>query len=201
MDAHDPYYVERGCGGGRGYRDAVRCLDRQLASIVEWQSTRRSTVLALLSDHGELFGEHGLERHGNALFVQQLHVPMMIRHATSLEPPIDPEPISIAALPALLGVRGADAGPRGPIVALLHPPAAQNTPSEWSAIGTSWHLIVRERGLDALYHLPSDPAEEQNLIAKPPADPEIDPLRAAIAQMRRSPRPDAGRFRSLGYIH
>ncbi|HVJ28193.1 MAG TPA: sulfatase, partial [Vicinamibacterales bacterium] len=155
MDAHDPYYVERSCGEGRGYREALRCLDRQLAPIVNWQSPRRPTVVAVVGDHGEQFGEHGLQRHGNSLFVQLLHVPLMIRTTAASSPRVDGTPTSIAAVPWLLGAR-TDRRPEGPALALLEPPAAGNQPAEWSATDGAWHLIVRERGGDSLYFLPDD---------------------------------------------
>jgi arylsulfatase A-like enzyme len=201
MDAHDPYYVERPCGEEQGYRAAIRCLDRSLAPIVDWSSSRRSTILVVLSDHGELFGEHGLMRHGNALYVQLLHVPMMIRWHERAEPRTTTSPLSIAALPALLESHGTTRPQAFPIVALLHPPAAEHRPSEWSALDGSWHLIEREHGGDALYDLTTDPSEEHNLIAVRGGDPAISRLRESIQAMRRSPRPDRRRFRSLGYVH
>ena len=199
MDAHDPYYVERSCGGGRDYRAAVRCLDRHLAPIVNWRSSR-PTVLALVGDHGEQFGEHGLERHGNSVYVQLLHVPLVIRPAVAARAGTRAMPVSIAALPALIEDATADPPASEPVLAQLHPPAASNLPSEWSALDGDWHLIVRERGSDALYHLPTDPAETRNRIAEDSANPAIARLRAAIAEMRRAPKPDLRRFRSLGYL-
>jgi arylsulfatase A-like enzyme len=202
MDAHDPYYVGRECAGGHGYREAVRCLDRHLGPVLSWQSSRRPTMVALLSDHGELFGEHGLQRHGNGLQVQLLHVPMLIRSATPRLSSTDDLPVSIAALPRLLGI-GEDSQPGGEaVLALLHPPAAEGSVSQWSALDDTWHLIVRDDRTEALYHLANDPAERHNLSGTAAAaDPRVSRLRSAIEGMRRSPRPDARRFRSLGYIH
>lgn len=200
MDAHDPYYVERGCGGTLGYAGAIRCLDRNLAPIVDWRSSVRPTVLAVVGDHGEQFGEHGLQRHGNSLYVQLLHVPFMLRPVADARGRTVPSPISIAALPTLLDDANRTEWAE-PILSVLHPPAADLTPSEWSALDGTWHLIVRERGADALYHLPTDQAEERNLIAASPPDPAIARLRAAIRAMQRSPKPELRRFRSLGYVH
>jgi len=199
MDAHDPYYVERSCGGDDGYRAAVRCLDRQLAPIVNWRSTR-PTVLAIVGDHGEQFGEHGLRRHGNSVYVQLLHVPLIIRPATGAHAQLRTVPLSIAALPALIDDATVDPAADGPVLALLHPPAASNLPSEWSALDGAWHLIVREHGSDALYYLPADPEETRNRIGEDGANPAIARLRASIEQMRRTPKPDLRRFRSLGYL-
>lgn len=201
MDAHDPYYVERSCGAGAGYRAAVRCLDRHLGPVIDWGSPRRPTVLALLSDHGEQFGEHGLARHGNSLYVQLLHVPMMLRSVDESAPRTSAAPLSIAALPALLGVTGGAAQPDRPVLALLHPPAAESLPSHWSALDAAWHLIVTADGTEALYHLAADPSETHNLISAPPEDAAIAGLRASVDRMRRLPKPDLRKFRSLGYVH
>ena len=200
MDAHDPYYVEGACGGQSGYREAVRCLDRHIAPIVEWRSARRPTVIAVVGDHGEQFGEHGLVRHGNSLYVQVLHVPLMVRPPHAADARTSTQPLSIAALGTLLDdARGRVAD--DPVLALLHPPAAANLPSEWSAMDASWHLIVREGGSEALYHLGTDPAEERNVISANASDPAVAHLRTAIQAMRRAPKPDLRRFRSIGYLH
>jgi arylsulfatase A-like enzyme len=198
MDAHDPYYVERACGAGEGYADALACLDRSLAPIVDWRSSRRPTVVAVVGDHGEQFGEHGLTRHGNSLYVQVLHVPLIVRSGQGREARTETAPISIAALPSLI-----DGGPRseGPVLAVLHPQAATKLPSQYSALDGAWHLIVREDGAEALYYLASDPAEERDLAPTNPRDPAITRLRAAIEEMQREPKPDLQKFRSLGYIH
>jgi arylsulfatase A-like enzyme len=201
MDAHEPYYVERSCGEADGYRAALRCLDRGLAPIVDWRSSRRPTVLAVVGDHGEQFGEHGLVLHGNSLYTQVLHVPLMVRPAAGGGAQVDREPISIAALPSLVDGTSARPPREGPVLALLHPPAAANLPSQWSALEAGWHLIVREGSPDRLFNVSADAAEEHDLAATDPRDPAIARLRAAITDMRREPKPDLKRFRSLGYIH
>lgn len=200
MDAHDPYYVEKSCGKDQGYRAAIRCLDRNLTPIVDWRSQRRPTVLAIVGDHGEQFGEHGLLRHGNSLYAQVLHVPLMIRAGDGSHMRQHARPVSIAALPALIDDAHTPLTEE-PVLGILNPPAASNLPSEWSAVDASWHLIVRERGADALYHLPTDPAEERDVLSAAPSDPAIVRLRASIERMRRAPKPSLRDFRSLGYLH
>jgi len=80
------------------------------------------------------------------------------------------------------------------------PPAATNRPSEWSASDGAWHLVVRDGGPDKLYYLPADPSEEHDLSAASPVNPSVARLRASIAEMRRVPKPDLRKFRSLGYV-
>jgi hypothetical protein len=107
---------------------------------------------------------------------------------------------SIAALPALLDSAGA-APLTDPVVALLHPPAAAKQPSQWSALDGTWHLIVSEDGSTALFDLARDPLEERNVANHAPTDAALARLQAAIQAMRRSPKPELRRFRSLGYLH
>ncbi len=39
-----------------------------------------STIVIITADHGEQFGEHGLPGHGNSVYPQLLHVPLVIRY-------------------------------------------------------------------------------------------------------------------------
>jgi predicted AlkP superfamily pyrophosphatase or phosphodiesterase len=62
--------------GGIAYEDSI------IGSIVERLRARgdlERTILVVTSDHGEQFGEHGLDSHGNSLYLPLLHVPLMVR--------------------------------------------------------------------------------------------------------------------------
>jgi phosphoglycerol transferase MdoB-like AlkP superfamily enzyme len=37
-----------------------------------------NTIVAIVSDHGEEFGEHGLYDHGHSLYMRSLHVPLVM---------------------------------------------------------------------------------------------------------------------------
>ena len=47
-----------------------------------------NTIVVVTSDHGEAFGEHGLFTHGQSLFVEEVHVPLVIHlpQASGTEP-------------------------------------------------------------------------------------------------------------------
>ena len=63
------------------YDGAIWWLDSQLSQLVTELRRRgdlERTVIIVTSDHGELFGEHGLNAHGNSLYEQVLHVPLVI---------------------------------------------------------------------------------------------------------------------------
>jgi arylsulfatase A-like enzyme len=64
------------------YNAEVLNLDRELNDFL--QAMRRlevydQTIIAIVSDHGEEFGEHGAMGHGQALHEEHLRVPMIVR--------------------------------------------------------------------------------------------------------------------------
>ncbi len=44
------------------------------------------TLLIVLSDHGEHFGEHDLMLHGGSLYTQEIHVPLLVRFPQVAQP-------------------------------------------------------------------------------------------------------------------
>ncbi len=63
------------------YDGAIAYLDDQLASLFDTLNARgdlNDTLVIVVSDHGEQFGEHGLFDHGNSLYWPVLHVPLLI---------------------------------------------------------------------------------------------------------------------------
>ena len=51
----------------------------QLLEILQESSVYEETLIILLSDHGEEFQDHGNWQHGRNLFVENLHVPLIVR--------------------------------------------------------------------------------------------------------------------------
>jgi arylsulfatase A-like enzyme len=63
------------------YDGEIRYLDDTLADLfeaLESQSLDETTAIVLVSDHGEQFTEHGLVSHGNSLYNELLHVPLIL---------------------------------------------------------------------------------------------------------------------------
>jgi arylsulfatase A-like enzyme len=63
------------------YDGAIRYLDDRLSELVSFlRSTGRmdETLLVVTADHGDLFGEHGLEKHQYSLLDKLLHVPLVV---------------------------------------------------------------------------------------------------------------------------
>jgi arylsulfatase A-like enzyme len=84
------------------YDGAIAYLDDQLGRLFE-ELRRRGvldrTLVIVTSDHGEHFGEHGFMRHGNTLYQEVLHVPLVIRY-----PPVISTPIRVNELATLRDV-------------------------------------------------------------------------------------------------
>ncbi len=90
FDAHAPYRSPDGFhdrfGKGRRkldqYDGAIAYEDSIIGSIVERLRSRGDldrTVLIVTADHGEQFGEHKLNGHGNSLYLPLIHVPLLVR--------------------------------------------------------------------------------------------------------------------------
>ncbi len=89
-DAHRPYAppppFDRMFSGGGEERDkydgAVAYIDAEIGRLTEELRARGEldhTLLVITSDHGELFGEHGLWEHTSNLYYKLLHVPLIVR--------------------------------------------------------------------------------------------------------------------------
>ncbi|HEX4931733.1 MAG TPA: sulfatase [Gemmatimonadaceae bacterium] len=90
FDAHGPYraptayYQQFGDSTKQldRYDAAIAYLDAELGRVLDTLAARgalENTVVVITSDHGELFGEHGLKGHANGLYLPLLQVPLIIR--------------------------------------------------------------------------------------------------------------------------
>lgn len=65
------------------YDGAISYLDDQLQIVLDTLANAgvlENTIVIVTADHGEHFGEHGLRLHGNSLYNEQLHVPLVIAY-------------------------------------------------------------------------------------------------------------------------
>jgi len=113
---HDPYEVPEWYGTPEKepverYRQAISYTDRFLAALdVELASLKLAdkTILCVIGDHGEAFGEHGLLGHERISFDEVLRVPFCLRAPFLVEPSskIKLPVSSIDLTPTLLGLLG-----------------------------------------------------------------------------------------------
>lgn len=141
-----------------------------------------NSLVAITADHGELFGEHGLFRHGQCLYQEEIHIPLMIKYPKGQVPParID-SPVQLTdILPMILNhleiglpenIQGGTPPETG------HPLFAEVYPSSKSlANGSDWRAIFdgnfkffwNSKGKNLLFNLAEDPRESVNLVVQHP---------------------------------
>jgi arylsulfatase A-like enzyme len=159
---------------------------------LEQRGLLENTIVIITSDHGESLGEHGLLQHSASLYLQEIHVPLII-WGPGLVPAgtVIDSPVSLVGLPVtimellhandgtfpgrsltmLFEETTARAWPQ-PIAELAHlPGAAEINPSTHGAlksvVGDEMQYIVHEKFGEELYDWRSDPEETKNLISEP----------------------------------
>ena len=96
---HDPYIKHDEWDFGDRpmdhYDSALRYCDQEIGRVLDALEARSDydrTAVWLFSDHGELFGEHGLENHGNSLYEPDVRVLLLGKvpgaTAREVEPPV-----------------------------------------------------------------------------------------------------------------
>ncbi|HET8777018.1 MAG TPA: sulfatase [Candidatus Limnocylindria bacterium] len=165
------------------YDGTVRYSDERVAEltgILRSAGVLDTTFLAVTSDHGDAFGEHGHLGHRLSLYEELLRVPLVIRYPPAMAAGRRvPVPVPIADLhPTILELAGAQPTVEGDFRSLLReaedrPVVAENTgPKSMNGVITrSWRegplkLIWHSDGMHELYDLASDPGEHTNLATR-----------------------------------
>ncbi len=86
LDAFYGHYTR----AGRAYHlRQARRVDRQIGRLIQFLKSNYwydQTVIAIFSDHGEAFGEHGERGHRQYLFDTTLQAPLILKPAKSMQP-------------------------------------------------------------------------------------------------------------------
>lgn len=94
------------------YQRAVSAADDGLAellSALEQRELLDSTLIIVVSDHGESFGLHGVVDHGTSTVQAQTHVPLIFWAPEYLSPSVTTDTVSLADIaPTLLDIVGID---------------------------------------------------------------------------------------------
>jgi arylsulfatase A-like enzyme len=187
------------------YDGAIAYLDAQLERLfvsLEQNGSLQNTLVIITSDHGEEFGEHQVFGHGNSLYSQAIHVPLVIFHpAKTPQGMTIPEAVSLRDLPATVldlieapdrfkfpgkslarhwQAETAQASPEGSMILAEVFSQPENNPIWFptskgnikSLISGSYHYIVNGDGREELY-LYSEDLEEQNELATAPG---VEPI-------------------------
>jgi arylsulfatase A-like enzyme len=160
--------------------NALAYADRWLGEVVDTlRATGRweRTLLAVASDHGEAFYEHGVPTHGTSLHEEQVRSLLVLRvpgrAPGTVEAPVSlldvaPTVLSVLGLPPHGNFQG-----RGDILEPAYDPRGRAFPftnqgivDQDALLLDDWKLIVdHDRGTTELYDLASDPAETADLFA------------------------------------
>jgi len=193
------------------YDGAITYLDYEIDALLRALAQRgrlSNTIVVITSDHGELFGEHGVIAHGNNLYLPVLHVPLML-----IAPGRAPEGIRVERLAALrdlpatlLELAGvANPGMPGrslasawnasapqsvpdPLFASVEynrllpkwPPAPVLKGSMRTVVLDSLQYILNGDGSEELYHLGRDSWEIRNLVTLSDYHADLARHRAAL---------------------
>jgi arylsulfatase A-like enzyme len=189
----DPPVTER---GGKAleqkYDYEVRFVDRWLGKLLEGlhaAGLEKNTAVLVFGDHAEAFREHGLYFHGQTLYNECLHVPLMLRlpggprrvvrervalldlAPTLLELMGVEVPASFQGLSLLPLVHGTGAWPgdrRIGAVLLAYPAWPKAQQAVWSGRYKAIQRITENRF--EVYDLEKDPGEQRDLSG---SDPEL----------------------------
>ncbi|HMI92913.1 MAG TPA: sulfatase, partial [Polyangiales bacterium] len=152
-----------------------------LMQALEQRGLARDTAVAIVSDHGEEFWDHGSVGHGHSVYDELLHVPMILRlpgltehkqrstqavglvdvMPTLLEAIGQPVPEGLSGRSFLSELRGqGSSAPRAAVSGFM---------GAWRTIGVGrWKLTQRTADNLWLYDVEADPGETRDLAAERP---------------------------------
>jgi arylsulfatase A-like enzyme len=187
FDAHGKYVEHPGPSFGKKpvdrYDGEIAFVDTQLGAVVrtiERSPRAARTLLVVHGSHGEAFGEHGKEGHGNDVYDEEVRVPLVVVAPGARPARWDADAVSILDVaPTLLDYAGAPrAGTAGVSLraaiegdaAFERPPVAIRGPRRLAIVDWPLKLVVRERkdGEDRLllFDLAADPTEKLDVSDK-----------------------------------
>lgn len=219
FDPHAPYDPPPAYAGSDPYRGEIAVADAALGGLLEaWDARPGPSYVAVTSDHGEAFGEHGEESHSLFVYDVTLRVPLVLR-GPGLPARREVLAVGLADVAATLLARAGGEGPALPGRDLAdrapepHPLYAETLAPRldfgWSDL-RSWRdgrfkLIRAPR--PELYDVEADPGETRDLAKADPRrlgalDAALGEALAAMGEQESHRRPDpeaAERLRALGY--
>ncbi len=194
------------------YDGCLAYLDEKLGELFAELNRRgldQNTLVIITSDHGEAFGNHDLFGHGNGLYVDTLHVPLIF-----LWPDRIPSDLRVSGMVSLhnipftvMSLLGESNGGSfngsslarlwegskqqevsADVTAELSPGRFKDGPSNYPAtkgglkslVTDRWHFIISESGQVELYAWRDDPNETRNLAEDPANRSLIDGFKQRV---------------------
>lgn len=145
--------------GQQPYDSAVQDADARFGELLaglEERGLAQSTLVVVVADHGESFGDHGVRDHGTSLYQSQIHIPLLFWAGAALPPITVDDVVGLADVaPTLLDLFGLDPLPGADGVSLARyfagaaKPVHESVFSEriryvWEPGAPEIHAIVRQ---------------------------------------------------------
>ena len=189
------------------YEGAIGYIDRSVGHMLAELDRRgvlKNTIVVITSDHGEQFGEHELLGHGNSLYAQVLHVPLVIMYppkvpaGSVVAPPVGLRDIpttvlDLADLPNDRGLQGRsltrfwerpmDSGDADEVIVSEMPGAS--AANAVSLIADGYHYVRWWKRAEGVYDLRADPTEQTNLVGTPGGDSLLTRFRDMAAGLAK----------------
>ena len=192
VDTHPPFSIT-GATPREAYEASLASVDTEIGRFRDRLASlglADNTLFVLTADHGESFGEHGREGHGQSVFDEEVRVPLLVHWPGRIAPTRVDEPVHHVDLaPTILAIAGipdADSRFQGrslwpgaptqrpsPVVVtrFVYPEDADSSVADrtetHAIIDYPWKLMVFARpGAPVraeLYRLDSDQTERQDL--------------------------------------
>jgi arylsulfatase A-like enzyme/Tfp pilus assembly protein PilF len=187
-DAHYPYISARNPDreSQAAYEDQISSMDAQIGRLLDGLTQLgldRRTLVVLVADHGEAFGEHGERMHGSFVYETTLHTPLILRAPRRIPAgrKVTAQVRTIDVAPTILALAGLPAWSQAQGVSLVPLLAGQTDDLKLAAYSESlmgqalfesaalrsltsggWKYIHVPR--PELYDLTGDPSETRNLV-------------------------------------
>jgi arylsulfatase A-like enzyme len=197
--SHDNTSAEEIQALHNSYDAAIAYLDaglKRLFGELERRNLLERTLVFVVSDHGEEFGEHSVFGHGTDLHIQSIHVPLLLRYPASIPAGVAVDkPVSLRDVPAttmeILGLAetetfpgrslsrywtGTDQSQSEPDESMLSELIYAPWDPEWAPVSKGdmkslvtgeMHYIRNGDGTEEVYNIRADPEEQNNLIQTP----------------------------------
>lgn len=203
LDPHRPYRPHPDLSFGPAlvdqYDSEVAYTDYHLGRLFDWMETSgrmKDTMVIIMADHGESFGERMVYRHNSQVYDDQMKVPAIL-YVPGYTPRRVSEFVSTVDLaPTILNLVGVACPPHYAGVSLLpslrgeplqHPPVygehalvenSMATPDKWIEPETRKFMVITQDGFKMIYNrnyysfelydLKADPRELNNLFEQLP---------------------------------
>ena len=188
------------------YDGSISYVDDQIKTLfaeLEARGLLDNTIVIVTSDHGESLGEHGILQHSASLYLDEIHVPLIVWNPAYLPTAMTIDtPVSLTTLPStILSLVNSEENPF-PAPSLTVLMSGDEVPADWpdpiaelakmdgaaqvnpsthgemkSVVGDEMQYITHETFGEELYNWRADPQETNNLVDDPSARTALNGFR------------------------